>query len=62
MSNYRKMLDLFEKVKDSLTPKDLQYALDQISEYESCVRSEEVERVENGLIIFCEKKLAQINK
>lgn len=62
MSNYRKMLDLFEKVKDSLTPEDLQYALDQISEYESCVRSEEVERVENGLIIFCEKKLDQINK
>ncbi|HOO31881.1 MAG TPA: hypothetical protein PK466_01305 [Thermotogota bacterium] len=61
MSHYKKILELFEEVKDRLDPLELQYLLNQIEEYDSCVDTDESRRIEDGLIRFCEKKIQKMD-
>ena len=56
MSNYEKMIQLFEEVKDQLTDKDLQYVLELIQEYDSCRGAQEADGIEKMIIDFCVKK------
>ncbi len=56
MENYKKMIALFEQVKDSLSEKDLQYALELIEEYDHCLGAKEAKGIENELIRLCSKK------
>ena len=56
MSNYDKMIQLFEEVKDSLSANDLQYILELIQQYDNCRSSQEASSIENTIIDFCSKK------
>jgi hypothetical protein len=61
MGDYKKIIKLFEQIKEGLNPVELQCVLNQIEEYDSCHNSEESDRIEKGLIKFCEKKLKDNN-
>lgn len=57
MGNYKKMVQLFEEVKDLLSANELQYVLELIQEYDTCKGPEEADSIETTIIDFCQKKL-----
>lgn len=57
MSNYKKMIRLFEDVKDDLSADDLHYVLQLIQEYDSCRGPGEADEIERTIIDFCTNKM-----
>ena len=57
VSNYNKMIRLFESVKDELSKDDLLYVLELIQEYDTCRGAQEADGIEMTIIDFCSKKL-----
>lgn len=56
VSNYEKMIQLFEEVKDKFSTQDLQYVLELIQEYDSCRGAQEADGIEQTIINFCTTK------
>jgi len=61
VSNYELMIQLFEEVKESLSPQDLQYVLELIQEYDTCRGAQEADSIEQMIIHFCTKKSEKNN-
>lgn len=61
MGNYKKMVQLFEEVKNGLSVTDLQYVLGLIQEYDTCRGTQEAESIELSIIDFCKKKITKIS-
>ena len=56
MSNYKKMIQIFEDVKDALSADELLYVLELIQEYDTCRGANEADGIEMSIIDFCSKK------
>ena len=55
--NYKKMIHLFENVKDNFSAEELHYVLDLIQQYDNCNSPQEADGIEIAILNFCTGKL-----